>query len=132
ALVHEDVRLVVAFAVFVALAGALARARPGLSRAARLAVATVYVALTFWTAFNVPVARQLSSPLTYAFLHATGSAISDSISVYLTPFNLGLPLGLWAGALALPRLLARRPSPSRRALVVAGVAGAAILLLGPT
>jgi hypothetical protein len=132
ALLHEDVRLVVVFAAFAASAAALARARPRLARPARIVVAAVYGALTFWTAFNVPVARQLSSPLTYAFLHATGSAISDSISVYLTPFNLGLPLALWAGALALPRLLARHPSPSRRALVVAGVAGAAILVLGPT
>jgi lipoteichoic acid synthase len=132
ALLHEDVRLLVAFAAFAAATAALARARPRLARPARIGLAAVYVTVTFWTAFNVPVARQLSSPLTYAFLHATGSAISDSISVYVTPFNLGLPLGLWAGALALPRLIGRRRPPSRRALATVVGGAAVILLLGPT
>jgi lipoteichoic acid synthase len=128
ALVHEDVRLLVVFAAF---AAALARARPRLARPARIAVAAAYGALTFWTSFNVPIARQLSSPLTYAFVHATGSAITDSISVYLTPFNLGLPLALWSVALVLPRVFAGRRL-SRRALVAVAALAAAIILLGPT
>jgi hypothetical protein len=135
ALLHEDVRLVVAFAIFVAGAAATARARPALARPARVGVALVYAALTFWTAVNVPVARQLSSPLTLAFLHATGGAIRDSISVYLTPVNLGLPLALWGVALALPGPLARLGDghwPSPLALALAAAAAIAILLLGPT
>lgn len=103
---------------------AWARARPRLARPLRVAVAVAYAALTFWTAFNIPIARQLSSPLTYAFVHATGSAITDSISVYLTPFNIGLPLALWSAALVLPRVVAGRRL-SRRALVVGTAVAAA-------
>ena len=131
ALIHEDVRLVVVFAAFAAALAAWARARPRLARPLRVAVAVAYAALTFWTAFNIPIARQLSSPLTYAFVHATGSAITDSISVYLTPFNIGLPLALWSAALVLPRVVAGRRL-SRRALVAGTAVAAAIILLGPT
>jgi hypothetical protein len=120
ALVHEDLRLVAAFAIF----AALARRAGGL-------VAVVYAALMFWTAFNVPVARQLSSPLTHAMLHATGGAISDSIASYVTAANLGIPLALWAGSLALPRLLRARAPWSARVRLVAGVALAAAIALGP-
>jgi phosphoglycerol transferase MdoB-like AlkP superfamily enzyme len=118
ALVHEDLWLVVAFAIFVAAAP-------------RAAVPVVYAALTFWTAFNVPVARQLSSPLTYAMVHATGGAIRDSIASYLTLANLGAPLALWAAALALPRLLRAATPWSLRARVAILAALVTALALGP-
>ena len=132
ALLHEDVRLVVAFAAFVALAAAVARFRPRAVRAGRAAVATAYGALALWTAFNVPVARELSSPLTFPLLHATGGAIRDSIARYATPLNLGLPLALWAGALALPRIARARLRLSWSAVAALGAAAAALVALGPT
>jgi hypothetical protein len=55
ALVHEDVRLVVAFGGWVALVAAITRRWPGAARASSTAVVIVYAALAFWTAFNVPV-----------------------------------------------------------------------------
>jgi phosphoglycerol transferase MdoB-like AlkP superfamily enzyme len=131
ALVHEDVRLVVAFIGWVALAAAITRRWPGAARAISTAVVIVYAALTFWTAFNVPVARELSSPLTFSLLHATGGAIRDSVARYATPLNLGLPIALWAGALALPRVAGEHLRLSRRALAAIGAAAAAIVALGP-
>jgi arylsulfatase A-like enzyme len=121
ALLHEDVRVVAAFALLVALAWRVARLRA--------VVPVVYAALAFWTAFNVPVARQLSSPLTFAFLHATGGAISDSIASYLTPANLGVPLAVCALAFALPRLLR---APGRGVAIVLTTTAVFTLALGPT
>src|SRR6266478_4505118 len=94
ALLHEDLRLVGAFALLVVTAAVVAARWPGCARGARIAVAVVYVSLSLWTALNVPIARQLTSPLTYAFLHATGGAISDSIGGYVTVTNIGVPLAL--------------------------------------
>lgn len=131
AVIHEDLRLVVCFGALAAVAALAARRWPPLARGAHAAVALVYAALTFWTAFNVPVARQLSSPLTHAMLHATGGALRDSIASYATLANLGVPLALWVVALALPRLLAGRPGWSRRAVVASAVAVAVGIGLGP-
>jgi hypothetical protein len=100
ALLHEDVRVLVGFALLVMLARRFSRLR--------LAVPFVYAAVVFWTAFNIPVARQLSSPLTFAFVHATGGAISDSIASYVTPLNLGVPIALCVLASVLAR---RTPHP---------------------
>jgi lipoteichoic acid synthase len=131
ALVHEDLRLVVAFSGWVALAAAIARVRPGAAHAAHAAVAAVYAALAFWTAFNIPVARELSTPLTFGLLHATGGAIRDSVAHYATPLNLGVPFALLAGALALPRVFRERIRPSWRVLGALGAATAATVALGP-
>jgi lipoteichoic acid synthase len=131
ALLHEDLRLVAAFAVLVGGAELLVRRRPPLARVLRAAVTALYAGLTFWTVFNVPVARQLSSPLTYALLHATGGALSDSIAGYVTPLNLGLPIALWVAALLLPRFLRARVHPSRRAVGIAAAVAAAWIALGP-
>jgi arylsulfatase A-like enzyme len=91
-------------------------------------------------ALNVPVARVFSTPTTYAFLHGAGSALSDSFAVYLTPANLGVPVGLILLAALLPQALARlRLSPGRRtsllalgglALVLAPWASGAVTTLG--
>jgi arylsulfatase A-like enzyme len=129
ALVHEDLRLVVGFGAAVALAAAARRVAP---RAAPAALTALYGALAFWAAFNVPVTRLLASPLTFAMLHATGGAISDSIARYLTPLNLGLPLALWLGALALPRALAGRLPVGPRPVGAAVSVAALVLALGPT
>src|SRR5687767_2728129 len=111
ALLYDDVRMAALFALLTGAFLLLQRRWAG----SRWALAAVHGALTFWIAFNVPVARQLSSPMTYAFLHATGSALGDSIASYATPVNLLVPATLWLAGLALPWLLRGRWRPSRRA-----------------
>jgi hypothetical protein len=126
AFLYDDVRMGLIFAL---VAAALARFDG--RRWARWGLPALYGALTFWMAFNIPVARQLSSPMTYAFLHATGSALGDSIASYATPLNLGVPATLWLAGLALPRVWRGRWRPSRRALAVGGAVAALWLLIGP-
>ena len=129
ALVTEDLQLATLFALFVALTG-LARG-PGGRRLADAAVGGVFVVLTAWIAINLPIARLLSLPLTYGFLHATGSALGDSIARYATLPNLGLPLALIAGGLAFARWVRPRIVLGPLALIAIAVAAAALLALGP-
>ena len=130
AVVTEDLQLATLFAVFVALTG-LARG-PGGRRLADAGVGVMFVVLTTWIAINLPIARLLSLPLTYGFLHATGSALGDSIARYATLPNVGLPLALIAGGLAFARWLRPRIVLGPRALIAIAVAAAALLALGPT
>jgi lipoteichoic acid synthase len=151
ALLHEDFRLVTAFAVMGAplamLAGRARRAHPRLGTAMSGCGALLYIALLVWTAGNVPVARALSSPLTSAMLYATGTAITDSIGTYVTPLNLGIPLALIVAGAVLPSLSSRRAERiggggekrarwygrRRAAAIGAAIAAtaAAAMLLGP-
>src|SRR5580692_2042287 len=50
----------------------------------------LYWALVLYAAINIPVARAVSSPLTWPMLHAAGGALSDSFLLYLTWQNLAL------------------------------------------
>jgi len=127
AFLHDDVRMAVLFALAAAGLTRLERRWP----ASHHLLASLYAALTFWMAFNIPVARQLSSPMTYAFLHATGSALGDSIASYATPANLGVPAALWLAGLALPRWLRGRASFSPRALAAGAVVAGLCLVCGP-
>ena len=126
AVVAEDVRLATFFAVFVALTGLRS---PG--RVAAVAVPAVFALLAAWIAVNVPIARLLSLPLTYGFLHATGSALGDSIARYATLSNLGLPLVLLAGGLAFARWVRPRVAPGRGPLIASAIGAVALLALGP-
>jgi lipoteichoic acid synthase len=126
AFLSDDLRMGVVFALFAGACRTLERRWP----AARPGLPVVYGALTFWTALNVPIARQLSSPLTHAFLHATGGALGDSIASYATPLNLGLPAGLWLVGLILPRLF-RGWQPPSRALAAGLAAAGLVLAAGP-
>jgi phosphoglycerol transferase MdoB-like AlkP superfamily enzyme len=123
ALLHEDVWLAAAYAGLVAALGRAPR------RLGPLALGA-WVLLAFWTAYNVPVARVMSSPTTYAFLHATGGALGDSFARYLTPANIGVPLLLGAGGWALWRWPPPAPAGRRgRAALVA--AALALVIAGP-
>src|SRR5205809_2384440 len=51
---------------------------------------TIYGLLVLYTAVNVPIARVLSTPLTYPMFRAAGPALGDSIAHYATALNLGL------------------------------------------
>ncbi|MBL8974551.1 MAG: sulfatase-like hydrolase/transferase [Myxococcales bacterium] len=88
----------------------------------------LYGLLAAYTAINVPIARQFSTPLTYAFVEAAGAALRDSITQYATPGNLAALLGLLVWALVVPRLV-RAPRGAWR-WAGAGLA-ALVLVLGP-
>lgn len=65
----------------------------GISRVVRPVLADrigwgLYAVMALYVAMNVPVARQFATPLTYAFLEATGGALRDSITAYATAGNL--------------------------------------------
>ncbi|MCY1063496.1 sulfatase-like hydrolase/transferase [Nannocystis sp. RBIL2] len=105
--------------------GALALAA-GLVRVGARAMAWGGYALAgLYMAANVPIARQFGTPLTWAFVEATGGALWDSIAAYVTPGNaaaVGLVMGwVWA----LPRLVRRPPRP------LWALVPALLLVLGP-
>jgi len=104
ALFYEDVQLAFVFGLLAGMAIGFSRD----TRAARLVARCAhgsYLLLAIYVAANIPVARHLSSPLTFAFIHAAGGAISDSFSAYVTPGNIGLPLALASFAFFVPALL---------------------------
>lgn len=90
---------------------------------------TLYAVAAAYVALNVPIARQFSTPLTYAFLEAAGGALSDSITAYATTGNvLALALLLLLAALA-PSMITGR-SPGRLGLL-ALLFLLMVLVLGP-
>lgn len=85
---------------------------------------TLYAALAGYTAINVPIARQFSTPLTYAFVEAAGGALRDSVTQYATAGNVAALVGLLAWALVVPRFVR---APRWGWLLVAVL----VLVLGP-
>ncbi|MCI0746657.1 MAG: sulfatase-like hydrolase/transferase [Verrucomicrobia subdivision 3 bacterium] len=72
-------------------------------------VAAVYCALVGFIAINVPIARLTSSPLTVQMLRATGSALTDSITHYVTFTNVALMTIIALAGALLPLVFRRRP-----------------------
>src|SRR4051812_20413219 len=71
----------------------------------------LYAVLVLYSAVNVPVACQLSTPLTWPLLRATRGALADSILHHVTTANV-LRMGvLLTVAAALPALLRHFPRP---------------------
>jgi lipoteichoic acid synthase len=85
----------------------------------------LYAALAVYAAINVPIARQFSTPLTFAFIEAAGGALRDSITAYANAGNLVGPLLVLALAAACPRWISAPRSPWWLVPV------AAVLVLGP-
>ena len=79
---------------------------------------TLYVAAVSYVAINVPIARVLSSPLTWPMLGAAGGALSDSIKHHATPANLALMSLVAAAGIALPFLTRRLPARKQIALLI--------------
>jgi glucan phosphoethanolaminetransferase (alkaline phosphatase superfamily) len=67
----------------------------------------VYSLAALYVAVNVPIARVFSTPLTYSMLGATGGALSDSISTYVSASNLLALAGVVVVAAVAPRTIAR-------------------------
>ena len=97
----------------------------------------LYGAAVAYVAINVPVARVLSSPLTWPMLGATRGALSDSIKHHATAANLSLMFLVLTSGVALPlflrRTFRRLRWKSRSAPGIFGVILAALILaaLGP-
>jgi len=97
---------------------------------------TLYAAAVSYAAINVPIARVVSSPLTWPMIGAAGGALSDSIRHHATPVNLALMSLTLACGIVFP-LLIRRLQPQKQiamgipALSVALSVAASLALLGP-
>lgn len=65
---------------------------------------TLYGTVVLYAAINVPIARVLSSPLTWPMMRAAGGALSDSIKHHATPANLALMSLTVIVGIALPLL----------------------------
>jgi sulfatase-like protein len=89
---------------------------------------TVYGGTVLYVAINVPIARVLSTPLTWPMIGATGGALSDSIRHHATPINISLMSLIVVVAVTLPLLLGRLRVRSRTAMIIAALA---VVLLGP-
>ena len=66
-----------------------------------------YGAVVAYAAVNVPVARVLSSPLTWPMIRAARGPLADSITYHLTPANLGCSALVGAVGVLLPFALRR-------------------------
>jgi phosphoglycerol transferase MdoB-like AlkP superfamily enzyme len=85
----------------------------------------LYSAAVAYVTINVPIARVLSSPLTWPMIGATGGALSDSIRYHATPLNIFLmALTAISGAI-LPWIIRRLKMQNKIALI------APVLLLIP-
>jgi phosphoglycerol transferase MdoB-like AlkP superfamily enzyme len=67
----------------------------------------LYAVLVAYAAINVPVARILSSPLTWNMMRAARGPLRDSILYYLTPENVGAIATVLIVALVLPWTLVK-------------------------
>ena len=114
----QDVLVVLLFAAVDRLAR-----RPWISWA-------LYAAITIYVAINLPLARLLSSPMTWQMLRATRGTLTDSIRHHLTLENLLLIGTMLMTAGAMPFLL-RRVRLQRRAALGLGTAAMIVIVLGP-
>jgi hypothetical protein len=74
----------------------------------------LYGALVLYAAINVPIARILSSPLTWTMMRAARGPLSDSIAYHLTLQNMGAIAGVIAMGALFPLLLTKvgfKPPP---------------------
>lgn len=87
-----------------------------------------YWLLVLYAAINVPVARVLSTPLTWPMLQATRGTLADSILSYVTWTHAGAMALVLGSAAVLPPFLRRAPAGLRYACVAAALV---VLAAGP-
>jgi hypothetical protein len=112
----QDLVVVLLFAVL----DALTRRRPWVGW-------TVYAAIVLYAAVNVPVARVMSTPLTWPMLRAVGGPLGDSIAHHATVLNIALLLLVVAAGAGCPWLF-RRVRP--RHVLVGALAALPLVVLG--
>lgn len=113
----QDVLVVLLFA----LLEAGTRRRPWIGGA-------FYGLIVAYVAINVPIARLLSTPLTWMLLRATRGTLADSILHYVTAANVLRVVAVLAAGVVLPRLRWRMPP---RLALPAVCLGVLLVLLGP-
>src|SRR5215831_13508998 len=92
----------------------------------------LYGACVTYAAVNVPVARVLSSPLTWPMLGAAGGALADSIKYHATRGNLALMTLVIASGAIFPAIVYRLPGRiTSKHLAGGAVAAVALVMLGP-
>jgi len=128
----EDLKLVAGYALLVAVVEVFGRAYPARAKLGTVGIAVLNASLGFWMVLNIPVARFFSTPLTYSLLHATGSALGDSIAGYLSLPNIGLPVLVWVGGQAFACWVRPRLHISLRWTVALSVVALVELTLSPT
>jgi len=89
----------------------------------------LYAILALYSAVNVPIARILSSPLTWPMMRAARGPLLDSIRHYLTPGNIGAMATVITAAVVFPLLLHRLKFRLRPSVVVAAIVVTIIGLL---
>src|SRR5262245_49737406 len=89
---------------------------------------TLYWAIVSYAAINVPIARVLSSPLTWQMMGAAGGALSDSIRHHATPLNLSLMAFTATAGVILPGLTRRLKIEKQLALIIPALL---IVAIGP-
>jgi hypothetical protein len=92
----------------------------------------LYGALVLYTALNVPIARILSSPLTWSMMRAARGPLSDSISYHLTVKNIGAIAGVVALGMLLPLGLKKFGFKARPWMAAAAVIWIAVGLFAST
>jgi hypothetical protein len=91
-----------------------------------------YGLMAFYAAVNVPIARLLSTPMTWPMLRATRGALSDSIAYHVNEDNLERVAAVLSVALILPLVLQRNPvTVSKRTRVVTVASLVICVLFGP-
>lgn len=88
----------------------------------------LYTLLAVYAAINVPIARVLSTPLTWTMMRAARGALADAVLHYLTAANVAAVAAPVLLAVALPLMCRRRRVATRPWAVVLAVA---IVALGP-
>ena len=108
---------------------------PRLAPPVRLGMWFTYLLAAAYTAFNVPVANVLGTPLTAPMLEAAGGELKDSVAVYATASHLAAVALLAAAALVLPwilvRLIGTRQFSARPTRVAVLLAGLVLVTTGP-
>lgn len=89
---------------------------------------SLYALIALYVTVNVPIARALSSPLTWPMLRATDPTLGDSIAHYATWTNL-LLIGWLLVATAVLPLIVRRFWPRRPSWLI--LIGFAVVAVGP-
>jgi hypothetical protein len=120
AYVWQDVLVALSFLAFQAGLGKIG-ATPRIA-------STVYWLLVTYAAINIPVERELSTPLTWPMLRAARGPLADSMLIYVTATNTVLVLAALAIAAGLPPLMRCVP---RRWARMAAVCAIPVVLMGP-
>ncbi len=90
---------------------------------------TAYLSIVLYSAINVPVARVLSTPLTWPLLRGARGALADSILLYATWGNVLCLLLVLAVGVGLP--FALRRVRARRLALAGAIVLPPIIMLGP-